>query len=302
LAPRLAALGLVPERPAIIASERRQGRVLEGIHGLLTRLGEQRPIVLMLEDLHTVDGATRALATFLARVSRPQRLCLVATYQPDEVTRSHPLHADLALVADSQRPPERIELGALGRDELATLFEGIEGERPSASVLLLLAERSRGNPLIAEELLAVRREGSPAAATGSLAEILAARLARRSPECRRVLRLIAPAGAALTAAELAAAADALEETMTGLPPRSTNAPRRGEGVLNADLRAGLAEAVEVGLLRVQPKATTIRASSLISFRHEGIAQAVAADLLPFQRRRNFAALAQGFAASPFAAE
>jgi DNA-binding CsgD family transcriptional regulator/tetratricopeptide (TPR) repeat protein len=302
IAPRLAALGLIPERPAIIAPERRQGRVLEGIHGLLTRVGEQRPIALMLEDLHRADGATRALTTFLARVSRPQRVCLIATYQPDEVTRSHPLHADLALIGDSQRSTERIELGPLDRHELATLYEGIEGERPSASILLLLAERSRGNPLIAEELLAVRREGSPAAATGSLAEIMAARLARRSPECRRVLRLLAPTGAAVSAAELAAAAEALEESMTGLPPRSTNAPRRGDGVLDADLRAGLAEAVEVGILRVEPKPTSIRATSLISFRHEAIALAVAADLLPFQRRRHLAALAHGLEGSPFAAE
>jgi predicted ATPase/DNA-binding CsgD family transcriptional regulator len=302
LAPRLASLGLIPEQPAIIAPERRQGRVLEGIHGLLTRMGEEHPIVLMLEDLHRADSATRALTTFLARVSRPQRVCLIATYQPDEVTRSHPLHGDLALIGDSQRPPERIELGPLDRHELASLYEGIEGERPSASILLLLAERSRGNPLVTEELLAVRREGSPAAATGSLAEIMAARLARRSPECRRVLRLLAPAGAAVNAAELAAAAEALEESMTGLPPRSTNAPRRGEGVLNADLRAGLAEAVDVGILRVQPKSGTIRASSLIAFRHEAIANAVAADLLPFQRRRHLAALARGLAASPFAAE
>ena len=118
LARRLEAIGLLPDRPVIIAPERRQGRVLEGIHGLLTRLGEQRPIVLMLEDLHTADGATRALAAFLARVSRPQRLCLIATYQPDEITRAHALHADLALMADSPRPPEQIDLGGLDRDEL----------------------------------------------------------------------------------------------------------------------------------------------------------------------------------------
>ena len=302
LARRLEAIGLLPDRPVIIAPERRQGRVLEGIHGLLTRLGEQRPIVLMLEDLHTADGATRALAAFLARVSRPQRLCLIATYQPDEITRAHALHADLALMADSPRPPEQIDLGGLDRDELATLFEGIEGERPSASVLLLLTERCRGNPLIAEELLALRREGFPAAATGSLAEILAARLATRSPECRRVLRLLAPAEAALTATELATAARALEEGRVGLPPRSSTGPRRGEGVLDADLLAGLSEAVEAGMVRALPKAGELRPDSLIAFRHVGIARAVAADLLPFQRRRHLSALAHGLAASPFAAE
>ena len=92
---RLAALGLLPAGPTTIDPERRQTRMLEAILGLLTRLGERRPVVLILEDLHDADAGTRALAAFLARVSRPGRLCVMATYQPDELTRRHPLHEAL---------------------------------------------------------------------------------------------------------------------------------------------------------------------------------------------------------------
>ena len=83
------------------------------------------------------------------------------------------------------RPPERLVLPPLDRDELAALIEGIEGERASASLLLLVAERSGGLPLVAEELLAARRELPSASLTGSFDELVIARLAIRSRECRR---------------------------------------------------------------------------------------------------------------------
>jgi len=53
------------------------------------------PLVLVLEDLHLADAATRALVTFLARISRDQRLAIVGTHQPDVVSRDDPWMADL---------------------------------------------------------------------------------------------------------------------------------------------------------------------------------------------------------------
>ncbi len=156
--------------------ERRQARRLEAIHGVLSRLAAQRPVLLVLEDLHRSDAATRALAAFLARVSRPARLCVVATYHPDDVGRDDPFKDTLAAIQDASRPPIRIDLAPLDRDELATLIAEIEGERPSASLVLLASERSRGNPLVAGELLAARRELSSAPLTGGIAELVATRL------------------------------------------------------------------------------------------------------------------------------
>ena len=48
-----------PPEPIATAPERRQARTLEGILGLLGRLGERQPVVLILEDLHRADAATR---------------------------------------------------------------------------------------------------------------------------------------------------------------------------------------------------------------------------------------------------
>ncbi len=295
LGPRVATLGVLPDRPTIASPERRQARVFEGVLGALGRLGEARPVALVLEDLHHADGATRELAAFLARIANHQRLCLMLTWQPDELTRAHPLRGTLNRIAESRRPPDRIELGPLGRDELAALVEGIEGERPSAGVLVLVAERSGGSPLIAEELVAARRELSSASLTGTLEDLVVARLARRSPECRRLLRLLAPAGQPLAPARLSAVADAfeaLDEVGARLPPRSTNAPRRPGPELDGDLTAGLAEGLDHGFL--------VERGGELDFRHELIGRAVDADLLPLQRPRHHAALAVALERSPVA--
>jgi DNA-binding CsgD family transcriptional regulator/tetratricopeptide (TPR) repeat protein len=275
----------LPPEPIATSPERRQARTLEGILGLLGRLGEVQPVVLILEDMHRADAATRALVTFLARIARSQRLALVVTHQPDVVMRDHPWTADLATLDATPRPIERWALPPLGRDDVAALIEEIEGERPSASLLLLVAERSSGLPLLVEELLAARRELPHGSLTGSFDDLVMARLAARSLECRRVLRMVAVAGRPLTPNQLAASAAAFESETTRPAPRTAGSRRRGDGVLGADLTAGREEALEHGFLHER--------DGVISVRHEAIGAAIERDLLPETRGRYHAALAAG---------
>ncbi len=265
----------------------------EAVMGLLERAAETRPVLLVLEDLHVADAATRALAVFLARVTRPARVCFVATYGTDRLIVGDPLLGDVAAIADAADPPDRLELGPLGRDELAQLIAGIEGERPTAALLLLAAERSAGNPLLAEEVLLARRELAGVSLGTSLRELVAARLALRSPECRRTLRLLAPAREPVSRDLLQAIATARELDTPGLPPRSTTVPRRGSDGLDADLRAGVDEAIEHGFLIED-------AGGAVELRHELIGEAIDADLLPMSRRSHHAALANALGARPAA--
>jgi len=274
-----------------VGPDRRAARLAEAVLGMLERAGERRPVFLALEDLHVADAGTRALAVFLARVSRPSRLCIIATYGSDRLVRGDPLLVDLAAMADTADPPDRLELGPLSRDELADLVAGIEGERPTASLLLLAAERSAGNPLLAEEVLAARRELSGVSLGSSLDELVAGRLALRSPECRRALRLLALAEEPLRRDDLQRVATAFEVDADGLPPRSTGRPRRAAAGLDADLRAGLEEGVESGFVTEHP-------GGEVEVRHELVARAIATDLLPMQRRRYHAALAGAFPDRP----
>ncbi len=243
---RLEDLDLLPDRPRIAAPEWREARMFEAVLGLLERLGEDQPVAVMFEDLHHADAATRGLVTFLARVTRGQRVMLLVTYQPDRLLRSDPLRATLSTMATS--PAVTIaEVPPLERVELGQLIEAIEGSRPSSTTLLLVAERSRGNPLVAEELLAARREQLGVSLSGSFERLVVARAALRSSECRRVLRLLSLTGSTVTVPTLMSMAEEFERRAPSNPPRSAAGMRRGGG-LEADIAAGLAEALEHGFL------------------------------------------------------
>ncbi len=115
-------------------------------------------------------------------------------------------------------------------------------------------------------------------------------MAIRSVECRRVARLIALAERPLDRLQLAALAAAYEIGTDRSAPRSVSGPRAGDGVLDADLLAGLEEAVANGFL--------VETEEGIAVRHEGIGRAIANDLLPIARTRNHAALAMSLDGPP----
>lgn len=246
---RLEALELLPERLPVAAPEWREARMFEAVLGLLERLGERQPVAVLIEDLHHADSATRGLVTFLARVTRGQRVMLLATYQPDQLLRSDSLRATLSTLA-STPSVALVEVPPLERAELSQLIENIEGGRPSSTTLLLVAERSHGNPLIAEELLAARRELLGVSLSGSLDRLVTARAELRSPECRRVLRLLSLTGGPVQIPTLLTMAAEFESRSPSRPPRSSRATamlRAGE-TLEDDILVGVTEAVEHGFL------------------------------------------------------
>ena len=291
LRPRFEAAGLLGLRQLQIPSERQVAWTAEAILGVLERAGRHAPMLLTLEDVHLADAATREVAVFLARVRRRSHLCVVITYAPDALSRGHPFLDDLAAIADSQFPPERLEVGPLGQNELAEFVRAFDGGQPSGAVLLLVAERSGGNPLVAEQVLLARRELAGVSLGTSIEELVGARLAIRTPECRRVLRFLAPAAEPLTPTQLAAVAAEFERAADGLPPRSASGPRRGDAELDADLRAGLDEAIEHHFVVSAPDGE-------LGIANELVAAAIVADLLPAQLRRIRTALAAAFADRP----
>ena len=283
--------------------EHRTERTLEALRGLVRRLAEAGPVILVLEDLHQADAASRAVAAFLARTIGDRPLLLVGTYQPDALVRTHPLRGTLDAIAGAARTPIRIPLPPLDRAALSTLVEAHEGERPSAPLLLLVAERSGGNPLLAEEVLAARRELSGTSLTMALERLVHARVALRSPECRGVLRAMAIADGPVDDADLAAIA-----AVSDAPPARPARPSRRSGgrttaaaALDTRLAAGLAEAIAAGFALTEAS-VEVDGGPVHRVRHELIASAIAADLLPAERRRMHVAAASALGARPAEAE
>jgi len=166
-----------------------QSRLFEGLLSLLDALGAERPVLLLIEDLHWADRSTRAALAFLTRSLDAERALVVCSYRPDELHRRHPLRPLLAEVERDARA-RRITIDPLSRDELADQLEDILGAPPGAGLLERLWTRSGGNPLYCEELLAAGLDGR-GAAPDTLRDALMLRVEGLSEPAQELLRLVA---------------------------------------------------------------------------------------------------------------
>ena len=136
--------------------------------GLLAELAADRPVLLILEDLHWADRSTRDLITFLSRVLHRERVAVVGTYRTDDLHRRHPLRP---VVAELLRLPSvaAIELGPLGYEDMSDHLTALAPAPLDPAALHRIVARAEGNPYYAEELLSasarpVRAAGGRAAA------------------------------------------------------------------------------------------------------------------------------------------
>ena len=239
-----------------------QLRLFEGLLELLDLLSEEQPVVLVLEDLHWADRSTRTFVDFLARSLRRERVVLVLTYRSDELHRRHPLRTLLSELDRLERA-RRIELEPFDREELAEVLADILGEPPSSKLVERLFERSEGNPLYTEELLAAGLDGR-GAAPQTLRDAFMLRIERLSPDAQAAARVIA-AGRALDEPMIA--------EVSGIEPDA----------LHLALREAVAEQV---LVACEP--------TRLSFRHALLREALYDDLLPGERSELHLALARAF--------
>ncbi len=235
-------------------------RLFELLLGVLRRLAERGPVLLVVEDLHWADQSTRDLLGFLVRNLRGG-VGLLMTYRSDELHRRHPLRPFLAELDRTGRA-ERLELARLDRRDLAELLAGIlDGPVAPALVGEILA-RSEGNPFFAEELLAAHLEGTRL--PSALRDLVLARVDALSEPAQRVLQAAAVAGTHVDHELLAAVVGQDAEQLVRL----------------------LREAVTHHVLAVD------EASGAYLFRHALVQEAVYDDLLPIQRAPMHAAYAR----------
>jgi predicted ATPase len=152
----------------------------------LIRLGESKPAVVVLEDLHWADASTRDLVAFLARILRTARVALLLTYRGDELHRRHPLRT---LLDDLERNPrlDRIRVTGLSRPELAELVAGIyRGPALRPEEIDRLLARTQGNPFYVEELVAAEPADGPLPAR--LADVILSRVEQLAEPTAALLR------------------------------------------------------------------------------------------------------------------
>ena len=259
--------GIEPAGPA--GDDLDQLQVLDALRAVLVGLSERSPVLLVLEDLHWADRATRDLVAFLARTLRSGRVTLAVSYRSDELHRRHPLRPLLAELVRLSAV-ERLELAPFTRAELVEHLEAIAGAPLPAEQVEAIHARSEGNPFYAEQLLAAAAGDANVELPATLAEVLLARVQGLSEPAQQVLRVAAVAGRRVPHRLLAGVA----------------------GQPEANLETGLHEAVGTGVL------TSDAATGSYAFRHALLQEAVYGDLLPGEQVRLHAAYARLLAAEP----
>ncbi|MFF2040550.1 AAA family ATPase [Kitasatospora sp. NPDC058170] len=208
------------------------------VQGLRALLGALDDAILVIEDLHWADDATRDLLLQLARDMPPQ-LALAVTYRAEDMPPDAP-----AFGAAYRRPPgvagALIRLGPLTESDVHELARAALGPRATSDLARVLFDRSQGLPLTAEEdLLAIaerpRAEARPGGRPGGADQSadLAADLARRDvPQglrdavTERLARLSAD-GAAVVAAAAVLAVPADEDLLTAVAGLDATAGAHG---------------------------------------------------------------------------
>ncbi len=266
LGPASVELGsLIPELgpPMAAGTAPGAGRVFELLRGVLQRLAQRQPLLVIIEDLHWADNATRDLLRYLSRNLRAPA-ALVTTYRSEELPQNYPVRK---LVADLHRHPgcQHLQLPPLTDGELRELADAILDHPAAPGLVRELAVRAQGNPFYAEELLAARDQGLQVPEV--LRNLLLLRVAELGADVRRVLRIAAVSGTRVPHELLAAVAGEPGDALTPL----------------------LRTAVEHHILTVAP------AAGSYLFRHALLREVLYQDLLPGERQALHTAFATALA-------
>ena len=256
--PGSALSALLPQRDD--ATDESPGTRLALLHqlvSLIERAADRRPLLLVVEDLHWADGASRELFGYLARNLGERPVMLVGTVRTGELPTGHPVRQ---LVAELGRREDVVSLPLepLDARHVGEQVTAIDGRYDPARAAAIY-ERSGGNPLFVEALA-----GNDAAteSSGQLRSLLRERVARLSDSARYVLGVASIAGSTVG-----------HEFLASLSDRT-----------DADLDSALRELVE--------REQLVASGHGYRFRHDLIREAVDGDLLPGERQRLHAGAAE----------
>lgn len=186
-------------------------QIAAGVGAHLARLGEDRPVVLVLEDLHWADHASLELVESLTQRLETARVLVVCAMRPERSSRAWDLLERLTGGSGQGGAAQVVHLAALDPERTEDLLERLLGSDalPAATRGAILAKVD-GNPFYLEEVVralvdsghVVRVNGrwlaagkiTEVAVPDTLAGVLGARIDRLGDDERQVIQTAAAVG------------------------------------------------------------------------------------------------------------
>lgn len=255
-----------PSRKEVGDPLARRAWMASGFSDLVTLLAGERPLVLLVDDLHWAEPSTIHLLSHLARSLREAgaSVLTLASLRPELVPPGSPL-ASLLLEGgdDPSVAPSGVVRLSLSGLELSEVKELVEvragrGSGSAESLARSLYASTSGNPLFVVEMLEqLLRDGAGGGVPRRISELVGWRLGRLGDTARRVLTTAAVIGetfdvATLLAATLAGEAavlEALEDGLAGRLLRSVGGSYDRLGFSHAVVRSAIYESLAPPLRR-----------------------------------------------------
>ncbi len=197
--------------------------LFEAVSGLLARLAEQRPLALVLEDLHWAQLPTVALLEHVIRVLTDVPIVVLVTLRTTLPDRADELTMRVAELHRLEGV-RRLDLGGLDTQAVIhyLVLHGGLTEREARAPAVLLRDRTGGNPFFLRELWAdLQHRGGVSALRSSqrvpvsISDSLQERISRLEDRLRPVLELAAVLGDEFDLSTLVAASETDRVTTMG---------------------------------------------------------------------------------------
>jgi DNA-binding SARP family transcriptional activator len=176
-------------------------RLFDAVATFLARRTEQRPVVLVIDDLQWIDRGGGALLRHLLRACG-HRFLLLASHRSADASGDASL-AEAVAQTPTEAAPTLLRVGSLDDDAVHELAGGDHRDA------IAIREATGGSPLFLGELLRFRaatgRLPAPAEIPPGVRQAVGRRIAELSPRARRLVEVTAVAGTVRSTVELAAA-------------------------------------------------------------------------------------------------
>ena len=175
------------------AESRARFAVFDDVAALLADAGRERPLLVVLDDLHEADASSLSLLAHVVVLLRGMPVVLIATVRTD-VT---PDRDEWSTVwPELLRHGDIVRVGPMTADEIETVVATELGRSPAPGVVDRIAARTGGNALFVRELARLMPTTSDEVdrLPTTVRAVIAARVEECSGFCRRVLEAAAVIG------------------------------------------------------------------------------------------------------------
>ncbi len=210
-------------RPEPLSESWQRKRLFEALGRAV--LTDNRPLLLVLDDLQWCDRETLEWLHYLLRYAPHAQLLIIGTVRPEEVTSDHPLTTLLLDLRSTEQLTE-LELGPLSMDETTALAMQVAGQHLAPDVARRLYGETEGNPLFVVESMRAelsrgkeeagsspRLPDSPTLLPAKIHAVIHRRLAQLSPTARELANLASVIGRSFTFPVLRQASDLAEDVL-----------------------------------------------------------------------------------------